>query len=143
MTIRMVLNTKGRDVLTIDMRATITEALRMMQEHAVGALLAQGADGGHVGLISERDVICALAQYGAAVLEAAVETHMTAELQNVTLQTSVEKAMEIMTKHRVRHLPVITAKTLHGIVSIGDLVNYRISQTEREAQALKAYIASG
>lgn len=141
MTIKMIIKSKGADVLTIGAAKPVSEAITMMKTHHVGALLT--VRGKTHGIISERDIMHALAHDGAEVLDTPINKYMTRKLHSVTLRTSVEKAMEMMTQHRVRHLPVLTGRKIVGIVSLGDLVSYRISQTEREADALKNYIASG
>jgi CBS domain-containing protein len=95
------------------------------------------------GIFTERDVMRALARNGTHILDEPVAKHMTDRPQSILPTTSIDEAMEIMTEKRFRHLPVIAGTTLCGIVSIGDLVNYRIHQTEMEASALKEYIATG
>ena len=95
------------------------------------------------GIFTERDVMRALAARDALILDDPVDNHMTERPQSISSDTPVEEAMEIMTERRFRHLPVMQNDRLCGIVSIGDLVNYRIRQTEREAEALKSYIRGG
>ena len=143
MTIQIILNDKGAGVIAIDAAQSVNEALRVMNRQQIGALVVAGAEQGCQGIFTERDVMRALAQGGAAVLDEPVAKHMTERPQSIAPETSVDEAMEIMTEKRFRHLPVMTDNTLCGIVSIGDLVNYRIHQSEMEADALKQYIATG
>ena len=143
MTIQTILNDKGAGVIAIDAAQSVNEALRVMNRQQIGALVVAGSEQGCRGIFTERDVMRALAQDGASVLEESVAKHMTERPQSIAPETSVDEAMEIMTEKRFRHLPVMADNTLCGIVSIGDLVNYRIHQSEMEANALKQYIASG
>lgn len=143
MTIQVILNTKGADVIAIDAAQSINDALRVMDKRQIGALVVAGGGEGCQGIFTERDVMRALAQRGAPVLDEPVGQHMTERPQSIVPETGVDEAMEIMTEKRFRHLPVMTGGALCGIVSIGDLVNYRIHQTEMEANALKQYIATG
>ena len=144
MTIQLILNTKGADVIAIDAAQSINDALRVMDKRQIGALVVAGGGGdGCQGIFTERDVMRALARHGAPVLDEPVAMHMTERPQSIVPETGVDEAMEIMTEKRFRHLPVMTGGALCGIVSIGDLVNYRIHQSEMEANALKQYIATG
>ena len=143
MTIQTILNDKGAAVIAIDAARSINEALLVMNKQQIGALVVAGGGEGCQGIFTERDVMRALAGHGAAALDDPVSKHMTERPQSIEPQTSVETAMEIMTEKRFRHLPVIADGSLCGIVSIGDLVNFRIHQTEMEANALKEYIATG
>ena len=95
------------------------------------------------GTSTERGVTRTLATRDALILDEPTKNHMTERPQSISLDTPVEEAMEIMTERRFRHLPVMQNDRLCGIVSIGDLVNYRIHRTERETEALKSYIPSG
>ncbi|MGI9438656.1 MAG: CBS domain-containing protein [Parvibaculales bacterium] len=143
MTIQAILKDKGADVVAIDAAHKVAEAVRTMDKRQIGALVVTGNGEDCSGIFTERDVMRALARDGTHILEEPVSDHMPDRPQSILPSTSVEEAMEIMTDKRFRHLPVIEDKTLCGIVSIGDLVNYRIHQTEREASALKEYIATG
>lgn len=143
MTIQTILNDKGAAVIAIDAARSINEALLVMNKQQIGALVVAGGGEGCQGIFTERDVMRALAGHGAAALDEPVSKHMTERPHSIEPQTSVETAMEIMTEKRFRHLPVIADGSLCGIVSIGDLVNFRIHQTEMEANALKEYIATG
>ncbi len=142
MTIQQILNTKGADVIAIDRAQSVNEAVQLMDERQIGALVVNNTAVGCQGIFTERDVMRALARTGVDALAEPVSEHMTERPMSVSTDTKVEQAMQIMTEKRFRHLPIMTGTSLCGIVSIGDLVNYRIKQTEREASALKQYIAS-
>ena len=143
MTIKSILQNKGAEVIAIDASQSVNDALRVMNERQIGALVVAVNGEGLQGIFTERDVMRGLAHHGAAMLEQTIGQHMTERPQSIAPQTSVNEAMEIMTARRFRHLPVMADGALCGIVSIGDLVNYRIHQTEQEANALKEYIATG
>lgn len=143
MTIQAILKNKGAEVVAIDATHQVAEAVRIMDKRQIGALVVTGQGEDCSGIFTERDVMRALARNGTHILDDAVGQHMTDRPQSILPITSVEQAMEIMTERRFRHLPVMTGTTLCGIVSIGDLVNYRINQSEMEATALKEYIATG
>ena len=143
MSIKAILNNKGADVIAIDGNQTVREALRVMARRQIGALVVAGGGDGCQGIFTERDVMRALAEGDAAILDDPLSRHMTPRPQSISLDTSVYEAMEIMTEKRFRHLPVMDDDMLCGIVSIGDLVNFRINQTELEAQALRDYIKTG
>ena len=143
MTIGNILKHKGSGVIAIDTRSSVRNAVKTMDIHRIGALVIQGSVGACNGIFTERDVMRALAARDALILDDPVDNHMTERPQSISSDTPVEEAMEIMTERRFRHLPVMQNDRLCGIVSIGDLVNFRIRQTEREAEALKSYIRSG
>lgn len=143
MTIQSILNDKGAGVIAIDAGQTVAQAIKVMDKKQIGALVVTGVDDGCQGIFTERDVMRALAQGGAGILEEPVAKHMTERPQSIVPQTGVDEAMEMMTERRFRHLPVMENGALCGIVSIGDLVNFRIHQSEMEADALKQYIATG
>ena len=143
MTIQAILKNKGAEVVAIDAAHQVAEAVRIMDKRQIGALVVTGQGEDCSGIFTERDVMRALARNGTHILEDAVGKHMTPRPQSISLDTSVDEAMEIMTEKRFRHLPVMDDDMLCGIVSIGDLVNFRINQTELEAQALRDYIKTG
>tara|TARA_B100001057_G_scaffold306107_1_gene306278 strand:- start:7790 stop:8221 length:432 start_codon:yes stop_codon:yes gene_type:complete len=143
MTIKNILQHKGFSIIAIDSKETVRDAVKTMDFNRIGALVVQRAVGACNGIFTERDVMRALATRDAPILDDPIKKHLTERPQTISPDTPVEEAMEIMTKRRFRHLPVMQNDQLSGIVSIGDLVNYRIHQTEREAEALKTYIRSG
>ena len=141
MTMQAILADKGRDVATISAESAVKEAVRLLGEHRIGAMPV--VEGDQVtGIMSERDVIYCLRDHGAEVLDWPVSRVMTAPAITVDPTTPVLTALAMMTQRRVRHLPVVDGGSLVGIVSIGDLVKYRIERIEQEAAAMRAYIQS-
>ena len=141
MTIASVLRDKGSQVATITAEEHLVEAVRRLGEKRIGALPVV-EDGRIVGIVSERDVIYCLREHGAEILDWPVSRAMSAPVTHVAPDTDVLAAMAVMTRQRIRHLPVIDQGQLRGIVSIGDLVKHRIDRIEREAEAMRAYIQS-
>jgi CBS domain-containing protein len=141
MTIASVLRSKGGEVETIAADAPVSDAVRKLGERRIGALLVM--DGGRIaGIMSERDVIYCLRDHGPDVLESPVSKAMTAPAITAESSTSVLSALALMTQRRIRHLPVVDGGELLGIVSIGDLVKYRMERIEAEAEAMREYIQS-
>lgn len=140
MTIAAILATKGNEIATIPVDAPLSEAVTELGTRRIGALLAM--DGGEVaGILSERDLVYCLKEHGAQILDWAVSKAMSAPAIVVEPETDVLSALALMTKRRIRHLPVVTAHgELVGVVSIGDLVKYRIERIEAEAEAMREYI---
>ena len=141
MTIAAVLRGKGSLVETIASDATLFDAVRKLGEKRIGALLVteQGRIG---GIMSERDVVYCLRDHGAEVLDAPVSQVMTAPAITIESSMSILSALALMTQRRIRHLPVVDHGELMGIVSIGDLVKYRMERIEAEAEAMRSYIQS-
>lgn len=143
MTVAAVLSGKSRDVATIPTSATLREAAAALAEHKIGALVVVDNGGVVAGVLSERDIVTCLAAHGDTRLgERLVSDAMTAPAITVSPGTAVLSALALMTRRRIRHLPVIVDGQLGGIVSIGDLVKYRIDHIEREAEAMRDYIRS-
>jgi len=142
MTVKAILQQKGYDVLTLGPNAPISEAVRILAENRVGALVITNGDGKIVGILSERDIVRILAKHGPAALDEPVLTGMTAKVKICNENHTVYEVMEIMTHGRFRHLPVEKDGKLHGIVSIGDVVKRRIEDVEKEAEEIRTYIAT-
>jgi CBS domain-containing protein len=141
MTIAAILQSKGADVLTIEADASVRDAVAILAERRIGALPV--VRGGEVaGIMSERDVIYCLRSDGAAVLDWPVEQIMTTPAITVERDQQVMGALSLMTKRRIRHLPVVEGGRIIGIVSIGDLVKYRMDKIEQEAAQMLSYIQS-
>jgi CBS domain-containing protein len=139
MTIADILNAKGRDVVTLPLDAPMREAVRLLAEHRIGAVVA--IDGEQVaGILSERDLVYCLAREGESALDRPVAQLMTAPVVTVSAGVPVLAALSDMSKRRIRHLPVVEDGRLAGLVSIGDLVAWRIRRIEEEAEAMRAYI---
>ncbi len=141
MTIAAILQTKGKEVLTIEADASVRDAVALLAERRIGALPVVRGDE-VAGIMSERDVIYCLRSDGAAVLDWPVERIMTAPAITVERDHQVMGALSLMTKRRIRHLPVVESGRIIGIVSIGDLVKYRMDKIEHEAAQMLSYIQS-
>jgi CBS domain-containing protein len=141
MTIAAILERKGGQVVSVDSATPVREAVELLARHRIGAVVA--LDGGTVaGILSERDLVYCLAKEGAAALDFPVARVMTAPVITVSPSVPVLAALSNMSKRRIRHLPVVEEGALVGLVSIGDLVAWRISRIEEEAEAMRAYIQS-
>jgi CBS domain-containing protein len=141
MTIRAILASKGSDVLSVGSHDRVSDAVAMFAEKRIGAVPVID-DGRVVGIFSERDVVYSIAKVGAAALDAKIGDVMTAPAMTVDPDTPVMSGLSLMTRRRVRHLPVVDGNTVIGFISIGDLVKYRIDKIEAEAAAMRDYIAS-
>jgi CBS domain-containing protein len=139
-TIREVLQRKGGTVLTIDRRASVLEAIGTMSKANIGALVIV-EDGRPVGIFTERDYLRKIALEGRSSRETRVEQVMSAPLITVAPAEATQCAMETMTERRCRHLVVIDADEMAGIVSLGDLVKHTLVEKEAEVQQLSSYIA--
>jgi CBS domain-containing protein len=142
MLVSQILKEKGRDVLSINPEATLQEACAILTRHRIGALIVRGSAGKLSGIISERDIVRAIAEHGAAALALPVRARMTADVAVCEENDTIAEIMETMTRCRFRHMPVVENDQVTGIISIGDVVKSRIDETLREAQALKEYIAT-
>jgi CBS domain-containing protein len=143
MQVRHILREKGREVVTIASDATLSEAARLLARRHIGAVVVGDGAGGLAGILSERDIVRALAEHSVAALGQSVSRHMTRAVSTCAETDTVDELMETMTNGRFRHMPVVEDDRLCGIVSIGDVVKTRIAETVREAQSLREYIAAG
>ena len=141
MTIAAILQTKGNEVLTVDCATKVRDAVNLLAERRIGALPVLRA-GQVAGIMSERDIIYCLRSDGAAVLDRPVEEIMTAPAISVPPSADILGALALMTRRRIRHLPVVDGEALVGLVSIGDLVKFRMDRIEAEAEAMLNYIQS-
>jgi CBS domain-containing protein len=141
MTIAAILNDKGREVESISSGRSVREAIALLARRRIGALPVID-DGAVKGVFSERDVIYALAADGAAALDRSVGEMMTAPAVTVAPKDAALGALSLMTRRRIRHLPVIEEGRIVGLVSIGDVVKYRIERIEADAAAMRDYIQS-
>lgn len=139
MTIAAILSTKGGDVATVDSAVPLAQAVAQLADKRIGALVVTKG-GSVVGIVSERDLVTCLGKRGAAALDEPVSAAMSAPAISAEPATPVLTALALMTQKRFRHLPIMTGGQLVGIVSIGDLVKYRIDSIEHEAEALRSYI---
>lgn len=139
-TVRIILDRKGSDVVTIHDGATLADAARMLSEHGIGALVVTGDDRPVAGIISERDIVRCIARDGARCLEHPVRDFMSTDVRTCTADDNADELSTIMTERRHRHLPVVEDDELIGIVSIGDVVKSRIDDLEVQKDALEGYV---
>ncbi|SEL71197.1 CBS domain-containing protein [Sphingomonas palmae] len=139
MTIAAILGDKGADLVSISPDRRVADAVALLAERRIGAVPVLDDDR-VVGVFSERDVIRCLREHGASALDQSIAAVMTTPAVTVGRDDSVLGALSLMTRRRIRHLPVIEAEQVIGIVSIGDLVKYRIDRIEAEARAMRDYI---
>jgi CBS domain-containing protein len=142
MTVRAILTLKGRDCITIAPEASLAEAAKLMAQKRIGALVITGPERRVTGILSERDIVAALAAHGQRALEQSVGSVMTREVVTCGEDETVPELMQRMTGGRFRHVPVLERNQLAGIVSIGDVVKFRLAEMEREHEALREYIAT-
>ena len=142
MTIARILAAKGRDVVTTQPHRTLAEVAEVLVAKNIGAVVVTDDQGSVIGILSERDIVRALAKRGTAAFNDAVSKHMTAEVITTSEDECVRVAMEKMTNERSRHLPVIRNERLVGLVSIGDMVKHRLAECEYEHKAMREYIAT-
>jgi CBS domain-containing protein len=142
MQVKHILSKKGRDVVTIASESTLSEAARLMARRRIGAVVVRNREGAISGILSERDLVRAIAEESVAALAKTVGGYMTREVTTCCERDTIEDLMETMTCGRFRHVPVVEDDRLIGIVSIGDVVKTRIAETVREAEDLREYIAA-
>jgi CBS domain-containing protein len=139
MTVRAILDLKGRDVVTVAPEKTLAEAAELLSANKIGAVVVVAGERVS-GILSERDIVKAVSRGGAAALESRVADSMTSTVVTCSPHDTVAELMNRMTAGRFRHLPVIENGKLAGIVSIGDVVKHRLAEIERESSALRDYI---
>ncbi|QDZ00831.1 CBS domain-containing protein [Nitratireductor mangrovi] len=142
MLVRTILADKGGDVVTIAPERTVGEAVSLLAEKKIGAVVVTKGGGKIAGILSERDIVRMLAAEGAAALQQPVAGAMTAKVKVCNEDHTVNDVMGIMTAGRFRHLPVERDGVLAGIISIGDVVKRRIEEIEHEAEEIRNYIAT-
>jgi CBS domain-containing protein len=139
MTVRAVLDTKGHNVLSVEADAKLSAAIKLLAERKIGAVLVMSH--GHLeGILSERDIVRVLGERGARVLEEPVSAVMTRKVVSCRQSDTVAGIMEMMTLGKFRHLPVIEEGEVVGLISIGDVVKWRVREFENEQEALRDYI---
>lgn len=140
MTVKAILSRKGNDVLTIEPTATLAAAVKLLAERRIGAIVITGADRQVIGILSERDIVRALAAEGPAALDQQVGQVMTRKVVTCDEAETIAILAERMTQGKFRHLPVVERGRLAGIVSIGDVVKHRLQEMERDSAAMRDYI---
>lgn len=142
MTVSRILQEKGRDIVTISPHATLSDAVARLARHHIGAIVVVDDHMAVEGIISERDVVRLLGERGTEALSAPLDSVMTRAVVTCTGDETIPTIMERMTRGRFRHVPVVEQDRLVGIISIGDVVKYRVEEMEREQAALRHYIMS-
>lgn len=142
MLVDTILQTKGGAVRTLSETGTLADAVGALNTHNIGALVITEPTGAVVGILSERDIVRRLGNNPSGALALSISDCMTRGVVTCERDTDIDEVMERMTRFRIRHMPVVQDGLLVGIVSIGDVVKYKIEQAEREAKVLREYIAS-
>ena len=140
MTVKRILARKGSDVVTADPNVTLSDAVKLLAERRIGAVVITGADRRIVGILSERDIVRALGEQGAQALATPIAEIMTRNVITCGMGETVRELMERMTTGKFRHVPVVEQGRLAGIISIGDIVKSRVEEMEQESVALQEYI---
>ena len=139
MTVRAILDTKGHQIESVEPDARLSAAIRTLAERKIGAVLVL-SQGRIEGILSERDIVRALGERGAAVLDEPVSAVMTRKVVSCKQADTVAAIMEMMTSGKFRHLPVVEDDRVVGLISIGDIVKWRVGEYEAEQEALREYI---
>jgi CBS domain-containing protein len=142
MAVAQILKQKGNVVVTVKPTDMVQTIVDLLAKHRIGAVLVVDAKGGIAGIVSERDVVRAMAGNAAAVMAKTAADIMTAKVRTCSPADTEANLMTLMTEHRIRHLPVVANGKLSGMISIGDVVKFRMEHMEREAEELKSYIAT-
>ena len=140
MNVKEILAAKGGDIVSIEPTADLAAAARLLSTHRIGAVVIRGAGGRLAGILSERDIVRAVAEQGADALTISVGQVMTRKVTTCGENDSIADIMERMTAGKFRHVPVLRDGDLIGVVSIGDVVKQRVGEIERDADALRDYI---
>jgi CBS domain-containing protein len=139
MTVRSILDTKGHQILSVEPDAKLSAAVKILSEKRIGAVLVMSS-GRIEGILSERDIVRVLGERGAAVLDESVSAVMTRKVVSCREKDTVSSIMERMTTGKFRHLPVVEDDKVVGLISIGDIVKWRVKEFENEQEALQNYI---
>jgi CBS domain-containing protein len=143
MNVAAILKGKGRAVVTAEPELTVQEIAERMTARKIGAVVVVTADGKVAGMLSERDIIRAIAHAGTSCLSQPVANYMTRQVITCTEGDTLDHLMATMTAGRFRHIPVLEDDQLIGLVSIGDVVKHHIAEVEMEASALRTYLVAG
>jgi CBS domain-containing protein len=140
MNVKAILAAKGGEIVCIEPTADLAAATQLLSANRIGAVLIKGAGGHIAGILSERDIVRALSQHGAAALALPIGQVMTREVTTCTEEDNIATIMERMTAGKFRHMPVVSKGHLVGLISIGDVVKQRVEEIESESNALRDYI---
>lgn len=143
MQVQSILNAKGTEVTTVSPDATVRDLATLLREKKIGAVVVSGNGASLEGIVSERDIVRQLTDFGPKFLSVKVREIMTKDVVTCSPSDTVDNCMEMMTGSRIRHLPVAVDGKLTGLVSIGDIVKAKMDEILLEAESLKQYIASG
>ncbi len=135
-----ILNAKGTEVISTGPAETVAATARLLNYQRIGAVLVRDAKDNVIGVVSERDIIRGIAVNGARALDMEVRELMTSEVVSCKPTDTISEVMRVMTTHRFRHLPVMEDGTLKGMISIGDVVKYRLDESELETRVLRDYV---
>jgi CBS domain-containing protein len=139
MTVRAILDSKGHHILSVEPDVTLSAAIKLLAERKIGAVLVM-SEGRIEGILSERDIVRVLGERGARVLDEPVSAVMTRKVVSCRQSDTVAGIMEMMTLGKFRHLPVVEEGMVVGLISIGDIVKWRVREFENEQEALREYI---
>ncbi len=142
MHVAAILKVKGRAVETVKPDETLTEVVRRLVAHRIGAIVVCEAGSGVAGIVSERDIVRMIAAHGVDALQRPVRDAMTHAVTTCREADTIDELMSRMTEGRFRHLPVVENGNLVGIISIGDVVKHRVAEVELEASAMRDYISA-
>ncbi len=143
MQVQTILNAKGTDVTTVSPDSSVRALATLLRENRIGAVVVSGNGSSIEGIVSERDIVRQLTDFGPKFLSVKVREIMTKDVVTCSPTDTVDNCMEFMTGRRIRHLPVAVDGKLTGLVSIGDIVKAKMDEIRVEAKSLKQYIASG
>ena len=143
MNVASILKGKGSDIITATEQDDIAAISKLLGHHKIGAVLVVDSDRHVKGVISERDIVRGLSESGDACLRKGVSDLMTSNVITCAPSDTIDEVMSLMTERRIRHLPVMEGDILVGFISIGDVVKARMDEVEREAAAMRDYIATG
>ncbi len=142
MQVATLLEVKQQDVATISQERSVADALQLLKERGIGALVVTGPTPPLVGIFSERDAVRALATSGADALNMTVAQLMSTDVKTCDVTTTVTELMGLMTERRIRHLPVVHDQQVVGMISIGDVVKARFDELEHEKKDLLDYVSA-
>lgn len=142
MSVEAILKNKGRNVFTIRPEHSVSDAAALMSSKRVGVAVVCDAKGRLMGVVSERDIVAGVTQYGKGLMEMPVRNIMTSPVVTCAPTDSIKRIMEIMTERRIRHLPVVDGDELLGMVSIGDAVSFRLHEAQMETAVLRDFAAT-
>jgi len=142
MRVKAILATKGSSVVTVSPKALVSDVVRTLAEKSIGAVVVDDGADGLSGILTERDVVRALAAHGCDALDRPASDFMTRDVVTAHFENTVDELMERMTNGKFRHVPIMDGNRLAGMISIGDVVKHRMDQIEAEASAMRDYIAT-